>query len=57
MVVLGAWRFLMSELPLHGWSVLAPGHFTLEMTQGQMDGFISQLPFKCYLPQVASVGD
>ena len=30
---------------------------TLETTQGQIDGFCSQLPFKCYLPEVAFVGD
>ena len=30
---------------------------TLETTQGQMDGFFSQVPLKCYLPEVASVGD
>ena len=30
---------------------------TLETTQGQIDGFFNQLPFKCYLPEVASVGD
>jgi len=30
---------------------------TLEATQGQMDGFFSQLPYKCYLEEVASVGD
>ena len=29
----------------------------LEVTQGQMDGFLSQLPFKCHLEEVASVGD
>ena len=29
----------------------------LEATQEQMDGFFSQLPNKCYLPEVASVGD
>jgi len=29
----------------------------LEATQGQMDGFFSQLPYKCYLEEVASVGD
>ena len=27
----------------------------LDATQGQMDDFLSQLPFKCYLPEVASV--
>ena len=30
---------------------------TPETTQGQMHGFFSQLAFKCYLPEVASVGD
>ena len=30
--------------------------YALETTQGQIDGFFSQLPFKCYLPEVASVG-
>ena len=30
---------------------------TLKTSQGQIDGFFSQLPFKCYLPEVASVGD
>jgi len=29
----------------------------LEATQGQMDGFLGQLPYKCYLEEVASVGD
>jgi len=30
---------------------------TLEATQGQIDSFFSQLPYKCYLEEVASVGD
>ena len=30
---------------------------TLEATQGQIDGFFSQLPYKCYLEEFASVGD
>ena len=30
--------------------------FALEATQGQMNGFSSQLPFKRHLPGVASVG-
>ena len=30
---------------------------TLETTQGHIDGLFSQLPFKCYLPEVAFVGD
>jgi hypothetical protein len=29
--------------------------FDLEATQGQMDGFFSQLPNKCNLEEVASV--
>jgi hypothetical protein len=30
---------------------------TPETTSGQIDGFFSQLPYKCHLPEVASVGD
>ena len=30
---------------------------TLDTTPGQIDGFFSQLPLKCYLPELASVGD
>ena len=29
----------------------------LEATQGQMDGSLSQLPYKCHLEEVASVGN
>ena len=29
----------------------------LEATQGQMNGFFSQLPYKCHLKEVASVGN
>jgi hypothetical protein len=32
-------------------------HTALEATLGQMDGFFSQLPYKCLLEEVASVGD
>jgi len=34
-------------------------HFraALEATQGQIDGVFSQLPYKCYLEEVAFVGD
>jgi len=36
--------------------VRAPdAHTALEATQGQMDGFFSQLPYRCYLEEVASV--
>ena len=30
---------------------------TREATQGQNDGFFSQLPYKCHQNRVASVGD
>ena len=47
----------------HEW-VRAPALFccifvsaALEATKRQMDGFFSQLPYKCYLDEVASVGD
>ena len=29
---------------------------TQKTTQGQIDGFFSQLPFKCHPPEVAAVG-
>ena len=44
----------------HGAPPLATFHqpsATLETTQGKIDGFFSQLPFKFYLLEVASVGD
>ena len=33
------------------------GQSALEATQGQMDGFSSQLPYRCHLEEMASVGD
>ena len=36
---------------------MAPGLSTLEATQGQNGSFFSQLPYKCYLEEVASVED
>ena len=36
---------------------IGPALGASETTQGRMDGFFSQLPFKCFLPEVASVGD
>jgi len=38
---------------VHGEKTLA----AMEATQGQIDGFFSQLPYKCHLEEVASVGD
>ena len=32
-------------------------HPALEATQGQMNGCLRQLPYKCHLEEVASVGD
>ena len=34
-----------------------PALSTLEATQGQQDGFFSQLPYKCYLADVVFVGN
>ena len=34
-----------------------PAGATLETTQGQIDGFMSQLRFKCYLLEEASAED
>ena len=36
---------------------LGLGFTAVEATQGQMDGFFSQVPYKCYLGEVASMGD
>ena len=36
---------------------ISPPPPALEATQGQIDGFFSQLPYKCYQNQVAYVGD
>ena len=36
---------------------LASSVSALEAIQGQMDGFFSQLPYKCHLEEVASVGN
>jgi len=35
---------------------IAPRLTTLETTQGQIDGFCSQFPFKCCLLEISSVG-
>ena len=34
-----------------------PESAALEATQGQMDDFFGQLPYKCHPEEVASVGD
>jgi len=38
-------------------SLAYPGRTTLETTQRLIDDFLSHLPFRCYLPEVASVRD
>jgi len=38
---------------LEGWAAIP----ALEATQVQIDGFLSQLPYKCHQNRVASVGD
>ena len=35
---------------------VAPSRTILETTQGQIDGFFSQLPFECYLSELVPVG-
>ena len=45
---------LRDEDMTHG---VSTGDAALEPTQGQMDGFFSQLPCKRHLKEVASVGD
>jgi hypothetical protein len=68
MVVLREGLFLMSEVPLYSRPHLPRGASrdlmetfvttnSLEAHQGQMDGLFSQLPYKCHLEEVASVGD
>ena len=47
----------LPKVDFDGWKVTFNSLSTLETTQGQMEGFFSQLPFKCYLPEVASVRD
>jgi len=48
------------SLPVRGFTQTRTGSFpttaALEATQGQMDGFFSQLPYKNYVEEVASVG-
>ena len=55
----------MREVPLYaeavdrcGWPSFLGGHFqnladALEATQGQIDGFFGQLPYKCHFEEVA----
>ena len=40
----------------HVEQVPPPSEAALEATQGQNCSFLSQLPYKCYLEEVASVG-
>ena len=39
------------------WVLRSEGKSALEATQWQMDGFFSQLSYKCQLEEAASVGD
>ena len=48
----GCFRATGRTMPLREWRCSA----TLDATQGQMDGFLSQLPYKCHQNRVASVG-
>jgi len=55
-MVSGRAAFSDKGIPLHeqgnsGWQA------ALDATQGQIDSFVSQLPYKCHQNRVASVGD
>jgi len=63
---LGGWvdKFKTAGLPVRLFRVFSSSRVrpcrlssALEATQGQMDDFCSQLPYKCHLEEVASVGD
>jgi starvation-inducible outer membrane lipoprotein len=41
----------MSEVPLYWQTVARSAHTALEATQGQTDGFFSQLPYNCHLEE------
>jgi len=45
-------RLTLAPTAVAGW-----GNPTLQATQGQIDGFFSQLPYTCHQNRVASVGD
>jgi len=49
--------FFGASLAVVPWYAFGRRSATLEATQGQIDGFFSQLPHKCYQHRVASVGD
>jgi len=52
------WSNRGSKCPrLQGAGFRVDNHPTLEATQGQIDGFLSQRPYKCHQNRVASVGD
>ena len=61
--VLGGWAFSYERGTHVEWSFcFCQAHAlaklaTLETTKGQLGGFSNQLPFKCYLAEVVSVGD
>jgi len=44
-------------VPKNGSHEKRDGSAALEATQGRNNSFFSQLPYKCYLDEVASVGD
>jgi hypothetical protein len=46
--------FLWRVASFHGCPTHRPAG---KATQGQMDGFFSQLPYKCHLKEMVSVGD
>ena len=52
----GTFQFTVGNIE-SGEEIGYKGLTTLKATQGQIDGFFSQLPYECHQNRVASVGD
>ena len=63
-IIWGCGRAGLPSTQILYWSIVQCGSWytfetssALKATQGQIDGFLSQLPYKCHQNRVASVGD
>ena len=54
---ISSWTLLVQELEGTAAQVWSEILAALVATQGQISGFVSQLPYRCHLKEVASVGD
>ena len=50
-------QWVAANFALPSTNLLLPSRAALEATQGQNDSLFGQLPYKCYLEEVASVRD